>query len=250
MGADWGSNLGPGTPKIMNLPNVLVVLRTFSRICKHPQKPNENTRLSGAPEPKFDPKSVQNLPPGVSGVALSFFNGQHTVSQRQPTKTQKKHKQSQPLTDTKDNTNDYNLRPRPPPPTRRPLAQCRDKVLLPSPLEKLRDQPDRKMHGKGSPTTPPAQHRPKPGYTQHNLPTCNSINPVDRRMQKNVQPPQQADAQQHQPERPQNAQHHTQARTRPCAEGRDNRHIPQPEERHRHTSTRPTDRPTDRPTAE
>ena len=103
------------------------------------------------------------------------------------------------------------------------------------------------MHGKGSPTTPPAQHRPKPGYTQHNLPTCNSINPIDRRMQKNVQPPQQADAQQHQPERPQNAQHHTQARTRPCAEGRDNRHIPQPEERHRHTSTRPTDRPTDRP---
>ena len=90
MGADWGSNLGPGTPKIINLPNVLVVLRTFSRICKHPQKPNENTRLSGAPEPKFDPKSIQNLPPGVSGVALSFFNGQHTVSQRQPTKTKKK----------------------------------------------------------------------------------------------------------------------------------------------------------------
>ena len=107
-GADWGSNLGPGTPQILNLPNVFVDVHTFSIIYNHPQKPNENTRLSGAPEPKFDPKSVQNLPPGVSGVALSFFNGQHTVSQRQPNKTQKKPKQSQPLTDTKDNTNEYN----------------------------------------------------------------------------------------------------------------------------------------------
>ena len=88
-GADWGSNLGPGTPKILNLPNVFVDVHTFSIIYNHPQKPNENTRLSGAPEPKFDPKSVQNPPPGVSGVALSFFYGQHTVSQRQPNKTPK-----------------------------------------------------------------------------------------------------------------------------------------------------------------
>ena len=167
----------------------------------------------------------------------------NVVSQRQP-RHRKKHKQSQPLTDTKDNTSDYNLRPRPPPtnPTTSRTMQRQSTHTFTSGKTTRPTRPTAKCMEKAHLPQPPAQHRPKPGYTQHNLPTCNSINPIGRRMQKNVQPPQQARA---------TAECRTpcttQARTRPCAEGRENRHIPQPQERHRHTSTRPTDRPTDRP---
>ena len=168
----------------------------------------------------------------------------NTLSVRDNQPRHRKHKQSQPLTDTKDNTNDYNLRPRPPPPTRRPLAQCRDKVLIPSPLEKLRDQPDRPQNAWKRLT----YHNPQPN-TDPSPATPNTTSRPVTALTRSTAGCRKTYSHHNKPERPQNAEHHAQHRREP-----DRAQKAEKTDTYRNlrsvTGTHLPDRPTDRPTAE